>query len=84
MTTLESPGTRTGRRRRPVPPGYEESVPRHEESVQQRQPDPPIYHALLTRWAADGRTLPGRRDPEWSRVATSPIWPTGPLYGGGQ
>ncbi|MFB6808996.1 hypothetical protein [Streptomyces sp. NPDC056387] len=75
MTTLEAPGARTGRRRRPAPPGYEESVP-------QRQPDPPIYQALLARWAADGRTLPGRRDPEWSRVAGSPIWPAGPLYDG--
>ncbi|MFD7836911.1 hypothetical protein [Streptomyces sp. NPDC059761] len=78
MTTLESPGARTGRRRRPALPGHEESIPRHEESVQQRPPDPPIYHALLARWAADGRTLPGRRDPEWSRVTTSPIWPSGP------
>ncbi|MEU7554624.1 hypothetical protein AB0B01_20175 [Streptomyces sp. NPDC044571] len=57
-----------------MPPGYE-------ESVQQRQPDPPIYRALLARWADDGRTLPGRRDPEWSRVAGAPIWPSGPLFG---
>ncbi|MEV6734976.1 MULTISPECIES: hypothetical protein [unclassified Streptomyces] len=76
MTTLEAPGARTGRRRRPTPPGYEESVP-------QRQPDPPIYHALLARWADDGRTLPGRRDPEWSRVVSSPIWPSGQLFGDG-
>ncbi|MCX5148901.1 hypothetical protein AB0C90_22185 [Streptomyces sp. NPDC048550] len=82
MTTLETPGARTGRRRRTTPqPDYEESVPRHEESVQQRHPDPPIYRALLAHWAAEERTLPGSRDPEWSRVATSPIWPDGPLYG---
>ncbi|MEV0413182.1 hypothetical protein AB0I68_20885 [Streptomyces sp. NPDC050448] len=74
MTTLETPGPRTGRRPRPTPPDYEESIP-------QRQPDPPIYYALLARWAADGRTLPGRRDPEWSRIASSPVWPGGPLYG---
>ncbi|MCJ1681006.1 hypothetical protein MTF65_27380 [Streptomyces sp. APSN-46.1] len=75
MTALDTPAPRTGRRRRPTPHGYE-------ESVQQRQPDPPIYRALLARWATDGRTLPGRRDPEWSRVTTAPIWPTGPLFEG--
>ncbi|MCX4524732.1 hypothetical protein [Streptomyces sp. NBC_01565] len=56
--------------------------PGHEESVQQRHPDPPIYRELLARWAADGRTLPGCGDQEWSKVAASPIWPSGPLYGG--
>ncbi|MER7465982.1 hypothetical protein [Streptomyces sp. NPDC097981] len=53
-----------------------------EESIPLRQSDPPIYRVLLIRWAEDGRTLPGHRDPEWSRIATSPIWPGGPLYGG--
>ncbi|MBT2407292.1 MULTISPECIES: hypothetical protein [unclassified Streptomyces] len=76
MTTLETATPRTGRRRRPTPPGHEESV------QQQRYPDPPIYRALLARWADDGRTLPGRGDPEWSEVASSPIWPSGPLFGG--
>ncbi|MFJ6485621.1 MULTISPECIES: hypothetical protein [unclassified Streptomyces] len=38
--------------------------------------DPPIYLDLLTRWADAGRTLPGRRDPEWSRLTSSPVWPT--------
>ncbi|GHI84276.1 hypothetical protein ACWGFX_30530 [Streptomyces xanthophaeus] len=59
-----------------MPPGYEESVQR--DPVQQGQaPDPPIYRALLARWADDGRTLPGRRDPEWSRLTSSPVWPAG-------
>ncbi|MGZ9929762.1 hypothetical protein ACXNSR_07680 [Streptomyces sp. NC-S4] len=38
--------------------------------------DPPIYQDLLARWADAGRTLPGRRDPEWSRLTSSPVWPT--------
>jgi hypothetical protein len=81
MTTVETSAPRTGQhRRRPVPPGYEESVQRPGPG-QPRQPDPPIYGDLLARWAADGRTLPGRRDPEWSRIASSPIWPSGPLFG---
>ncbi|GHD81620.1 hypothetical protein GCM10010336_67210 [Streptomyces goshikiensis] len=74
MTTLETATPRTGRRRRPMPPGYE-------ESVQHRHPDPPIYRDLLARWSDDGRTLPGHGDPEWSQVITSPIWPSGPLFG---
>ncbi|MEU8775648.1 hypothetical protein [Streptomyces sp. NPDC048606] len=84
MTTLDTSTLRMGRRRRPAPAAYEAhgyGAPRSEESVPRRLPDPPIYGALLDRWAADGRTLPGRRDPEWVRVASSPIWPTGPLFG---
>ncbi|MET3985172.1 hypothetical protein ABIC27_003049 [Streptomyces sp. PvR034] len=38
---------------------------------------------MLARWADDGRTLPGRRDPEWSQITSAPVWPGGPLYGGG-
>ncbi|GLV97686.1 hypothetical protein Slala05_13180 [Streptomyces lavendulae subsp. lavendulae] len=100
---METPAPRAGRRRRPAPPGSEESVQQfdrpaertadrtaeradgrtdgRQQAPRQRHPDPPIYGALLARWAADGRTLPGRRDPEWSRIASSPIWPNGPLYG---
>ncbi|MEU3776178.1 hypothetical protein AB0F11_23790 [Streptomyces sp. NPDC032472] len=83
MTALDTPAPRTGRRRRPTPYDYEESI-RHSirQPAQPRQPDPPIYRALLARWAAAGRTLPGHGDPEWSQVATSPIWPSGPLFGG--
>jgi hypothetical protein len=70
MTMMDTP---VGRRRRPVPSGFEESV--------QRLPaDPPIYRALLDRWASDGRTLPGRRDPEWARLTSTPVWPGGGLY----
>nr|WP_242438985.1 hypothetical protein [Streptomyces sp. CB00455] len=61
-----------------MPSGYKESVP---QGHLPRQPDPPIYRALMARWAEDGRTVPGRRDPEWSRVSSSPVWPTGPLFG---
>lgn len=74
MTTMETSTPKVGRRRRVPAAGYEESV--------RQAPDPPIYRALLTRWEEDGRTLPGQRDPEWSRIASSPIWPTGPLFGG--
>ncbi|MDA5280665.1 hypothetical protein [Streptomyces sp. Isolate_45] len=130
MSTVESSPSRTGRRRRATPPGFEESVQQadrrlgdrppatdrsqaerrqaerlqaerlqaerlqagrsaadrpHAEDRQAgrpRHPDPPIYLDLIARWTEAGRTLPGRRDPEWHRVASSPIWPSGPLYGG--
>lgn len=35
--------------------------------------DPPIYRALLRSWADGGRTLPGRCDPEWVRLAAPPV-----------
>ncbi|MEU9088219.1 hypothetical protein [Streptomyces sp. NPDC048357] len=50
--------------------------PRDPREPQQQTPDPPIYRDLLARWADAGRTLPGRRDPEWSRLTSSPVWPT--------
>ncbi|MER7734504.1 hypothetical protein ABTX80_26795 [Streptomyces erythrochromogenes] len=59
--------------------GFEESVPRplpREPLREQQAPDPPIYRDLLARWADAGRTLPGRRDPEWSRLTSSPVWPS--------
>ncbi|MFF2024667.1 hypothetical protein ACFVW2_23045 [Streptomyces sp. NPDC058171] len=34
--------------------------------------DPPIYRALVARWAAGGRVLPGSPDPEWERL-TAPL-----------
>ncbi|NML55527.1 hypothetical protein HHL19_26165 [Streptomyces sp. R302] len=40
----------------------------------QVHPDPPIYQALYSLWASQGRTLPGRRDPEWARLAAGPVW----------
>ncbi|WP_258023972.1 hypothetical protein [Streptomyces bambusae] len=68
--------TSTGRRRRPAPPAP--VPPAFEESVQQA--DPPIYSALIDRWTVEGRTLPGRRDPEWSHLTSSSVWPGGPLF----
>ncbi|MET7620881.1 hypothetical protein [Streptomyces sp. NPDC005408] len=56
-----------GRRRLATPaPAPEESVP--------HPADPPIYRELLQLWASGGRTLPGRRDPEWSRLAAPPAF----------
>nr|WP_257004622.1 hypothetical protein [Streptomyces sp. Tue6028] len=55
----------TGRRRRIF-------VPAPTEPVRQGpppNPDPPIYRALMRTWADRGRTLPGRHDPEWVRLA---------------
>ncbi|MEU8764059.1 hypothetical protein [Streptomyces sp. NPDC048659] len=36
--------------------------------------DPPIYRAMLDLWASEGRTLPGHRDQEWTRLAAGPVW----------
>ncbi|MET8095947.1 hypothetical protein ABZV29_05635 [Streptomyces sp. NPDC005236] len=41
--------------------------------------DPPIYRALMRAWADRGRTLPGRDDPEWARLATPSV-----MYGYGR
>ncbi|ATW52452.1 hypothetical protein CGZ69_05595 [Streptomyces peucetius subsp. caesius ATCC 27952] len=49
-----------------VPAAHEESVP--------HPTDPPIYRELLQLWASRGRTLPGRRDSEWIRLA-APLLP---------
>ncbi|WP_408649037.1 hypothetical protein [Streptomyces poriticola] len=57
-----------GRRRRvfvPAPAGAAPAVPPH-------LPDPPIYRELMRTWADRGRTLPGRHDPEWARLAAPP------------
>lgn len=78
MTTMETSTPRVGRRRRAPAAGYEESV----RQAPAPTPDPPIYSELLTRWEEDGRTVPGQCDPEWFRIASSPIWPSGPLFGG--
>lgn len=37
--------------------------------------DPPIYLDLLRTWADRGRTLPGRHDPEWVRLAAPVVRP---------
>ncbi|MGW0301448.1 hypothetical protein ACWDYK_32805, partial [Streptomyces anthocyanicus] len=57
-------------------------------------PDPPIYRELMRTWADGGRTLPGRHDPEWVRLAEPPrglgdffatgdFFTTGDFRGGG-
>jgi hypothetical protein len=35
--------------------------------------DPPIYRDLMRTWADRGRTLPGRHDPEWIRLAAPTV-----------
>ncbi|MCT7352389.1 hypothetical protein N4P33_09400 [Streptomyces sp. 15-116A] len=55
----------TGRQRRVfVPPPAAAVTP-----APPQLPDPPIYRDLMRTWADRGRTLPGRHDPEWSRLA---------------
>ncbi|UUU20629.1 hypothetical protein [Streptomyces sp. DSM 40750] len=57
-----------GRRRHVFVPASAESLPQKSAQPQ----DPPIYRALMRTWADRGRTLPGRHDPEWARLATPP------------
>ncbi|MFB7244763.1 hypothetical protein ACFCYX_20150 [Streptomyces populi] len=68
----------TGHRRRILVPAPVQSVhwaPPPPPPVQ----DPPIYRALMRAWADRGRTLPGRHDPEWVRLAAPSV-----MYGYGQ
>ncbi|MFF7182569.1 hypothetical protein [Streptomyces sp. NPDC008121] len=69
MTTLYTAPSGYGRRRL-VEPHVEESVPHPAPQFT----DPPIYKALLHQWASHGRTLPGRSDQEWNRLAAAPVW----------
>ncbi|GGO50885.1 hypothetical protein [Streptomyces lasiicapitis] len=55
----------------PPYPQQTQSVPPPPQPVPQQ--DPPIYRALLRHWAERGRTLPGRHDPEWVRLAAPPV-----------
>ncbi|MEU6808865.1 hypothetical protein ABZ920_07640 [Streptomyces sp. NPDC046831] len=65
---MSSRPTATGHRRRTlVTAPAEPAAP----GPPQRQ-DPPIYRDLLRTWADRGRTLPGRHDPEWVRLAAPP------------
>ncbi|MFD8015531.1 hypothetical protein [Streptomyces sp. NPDC058955] len=50
------------------------SVPLPAPVPVQVHPDPPIYQALYSLWASQGRTVPGRRDAEWTRLAAGPVW----------
>ncbi|WSL11729.1 hypothetical protein OG194_39330 [Streptomyces sp. NBC_01288] len=66
MTPTYAP---TGRQRRIFVPVPAESVPPAPPQPQ----DPPIYLDLMRSWADRGRTLPGRHDPEWVRLAAPPL-----------
>ncbi|WP_237536979.1 hypothetical protein [Streptomyces sp. SID5785] len=35
--------------------------------------DPPIYREMVALWSDRGRTLPGRPDPEWARLAAPTV-----------
>ncbi|MER7571847.1 hypothetical protein [Streptomyces sp. NPDC126514] len=61
----------TGRPRRVFVPPPAESVPPAPPPPQ----DPPIYRDLMRTWADRGRTLPGRHDPEWIRLAAPTVRP---------
>lgn len=65
MTVLRY-GTGTGRRRL-IASTPEESLPHFA--------DAPIYQTLIHQWGGAGRTLPGRRDPEWTRLTSSTVRP---------
>jgi hypothetical protein len=57
-----------GRQRRVfVPPPAQSAAP-----APPQPQDPPIYRDLMRTWADRGRTLPGRHDPEWVRLAAPP------------
>ncbi|MFH8341668.1 hypothetical protein [Streptomyces sp. AM6-12] len=64
---MTSPHSATGRRLRILVP--RPAVPDRSAAVQ----DPPIYRELLRAWADRGRTLPGRQDPEWVRLAAPTV-----------
>jgi hypothetical protein len=61
----------TGRQRRIFVSPPAESVP----PMPSQHQDPPIYLDLMRAWADRGRTLPGRRDPEWIRLAAPQVRP---------
>ncbi|MEU3554084.1 hypothetical protein AB0E65_07675 [Streptomyces fragilis] len=65
---MTAPSSAVARRRRVFVPGPVEAPAVPESSPE----DPPIYRELLRSWADGGRTLPGRHDPEWTRLATPP------------
>ncbi|WP_255948906.1 hypothetical protein [Streptomyces odontomachi] len=37
----------------------------------------PLYAALMESWRRQGRTLPGRPDPEWNALVSRDHWPRG-------
>ncbi|WP_405874946.1 MULTISPECIES: hypothetical protein [unclassified Streptomyces] len=60
-----------GRQRRAFVPPPAGTVPPAPPQPQ----DPPIYRDLMRAWADRGRTLPGRHDPEWVRLAAPQVAP---------
>ncbi|QEU95777.1 hypothetical protein CP970_36955 [Streptomyces kanamyceticus] len=64
-------------RQQPHPQAQHHQQPHPQPHPQpQAQPhlaDPPIYRALIRHWSDRGRTLPGRPDPEWVRLAAPPV-----------
>ncbi|MEU6122140.1 hypothetical protein [Streptomyces sp. NPDC047123] len=38
-------------------------------------PADPIYESMLRKWREQGRTLPGRPDPEWTSLVEHDPWP---------
>ncbi|MEU3253896.1 hypothetical protein [Streptomyces sp. NPDC006997] len=65
----------TGRRRQVFFRRPAESVPLPPQTPAPQVADPPIYRELLRTWAGHGRTLPGRHDPEWVRLAAPLVRP---------
>ncbi|WP_228979576.1 hypothetical protein [Streptomyces sp. DH12] len=35
----------------------------------------PLFAALAREWRAQGRIVPGARDPEWDVLVRRPVWP---------
>ncbi|MDI3423201.1 hypothetical protein [Streptomyces luteolus] len=66
-----------GRRRRtlyvPAPGESVQQAPQAADQLGLRPSDPPIYRAMMRAWAGGGKTLPGRRDPEWARLAAPTV-----------
>ncbi|MFE9684864.1 hypothetical protein ACFYXC_27010 [Streptomyces sp. NPDC002701] len=50
-----------------------------QQNGSQQTLDPPIYRAMVRAWADRGRTLPGRHDPEWTRLVAPAV-----MYGYGR
>ncbi|GGV60287.1 hypothetical protein GCM10010277_64510 [Streptomyces longisporoflavus] len=58
---------------RPQPPQYAQQPQQPPQPQPPHHLDPPIYRALIRNWAERGRTLPGRHDPEWVRLAAPTV-----------
>ncbi|WP_342451029.1 hypothetical protein [Streptomyces flavochromogenes] len=58
----------------PAPVPIPVPVPAQAQAPTHLPADPPIYKAVLSLWASQGRTLPGHRDQEWARLASGPVW----------